>query len=249
VTIEEFLQTIADFTVLEGKTQVDYLAFFLSEICKVKSFSAKDIEDNFGAVDVRPYSRIAPYLSEQAATRNGNYVKVSSGYRLARHRAEELRHKVGQEPKRIQVAAILKERLTQVSDSRERTFLKEALDCFHVQAFRATIILIWILTVDHLTRYIFEHHLSVFNIALAKNPDKKIKQILKQEDFAELSESKFIELMRAADIISNDIRKILDEKLGVRNSAAHPSDVEFDSYKATEFTSDLLSNAILRFKI
>ena len=127
--------------------------------------------------------------------------------------------------------------------------MKEAIDCYRVQAFRATIVMIWILVVHHLEKYIFTNAtaLAQFNSALAKNPDKRIKVIAKVDDFSDLSEVKLIELMRAADLISNDVRKLLDEKLGIRNSAAHPSALIFDGHKATEFASDLIQNVLLKF--
>jgi len=136
-----------------------------------------------------------------------------------------------------------------VAHSREHAFLREATDCYRVGAFRATIIMIRILAVHHLEDFIFASPsgLAEFNAALGKNPDKKLKVVVKREDFSELSEVRLIELMRAAGLISNDVRKLLDEKLGIRNSAAHPSDVIFDGHKATEFSSDLIQNVLLRF--
>jgi hypothetical protein len=139
--------------------------------------------------------------------------------------------------------------MSRVTDPREHAFLKEAMDCYRVRAFRAAIVMIWILSVHHLEKFIHSNSsaLGQFNTALSKNPDRRVKVISKPEDFSELSEVKLIELMRAADLISNDTRKLLDEKLGIRNSAAHPSDLVFDGHKATEFSLDLIQNVLLKF--
>jgi hypothetical protein len=67
------------------------------------------------------------------------------------------------------------------------------------------------------------------------------------DDFSELPESKFIELMRSANIISNDVRKILDEKLGTRNSVAHPSGIIFTGHKTTEFALDIINNILFKY--
>jgi hypothetical protein len=67
------------------------------------------------------------------------------------------------------------------------------------------------------------------------------------DDFSEISESKQIELTKSAGIISNDVRKILNEKLGIRNSAAHPSGITFSEHKATEFALDLIGNVLLKY--
>jgi len=56
-------------------------------------------------------------------------------------------------------------------------------------------------------------------------------------------------MMRAANIITNDVRKILDTKLGIRNTSAHPSSVVISDVKATDFILDLIQNVVLPFKI
>jgi len=137
--------------------------------------------------------------------------------------------------------------VTKVKNTNEKVFLIEAINCYRVEAYRATIVLLWILAIDHLQSYIFGRKFNEFNSALAKNPDKKISKIINYDDFGELKESRFIELAKSAGIISNDIRKILDEKLGIRNSAAHPSGITFTGHKATEFALDLISNILLKF--
>ena len=81
-----------------------------------------------------------------------------------------------------------------------------------------TVIMCWILTLDHLLEYIMKHKLLKLNNALANNTDERVRvgAITHRDDFAEIPEAKLIELCRAAKIISNDIRKILVEKLGTR---------------------------------
>ncbi len=107
----------------------------------------------------------------------------------------------------------------------------------------------WILVVDHMFDFVLAHYLTDFNSALAANPDKRIKKIGNKEDLSELQEKKFIELCRAANIISNDVRKILDDALGVRNTAAHPSNVEITRSKTIAVIEDLVLNILRKFVI
>jgi hypothetical protein len=141
--------------------------------------------------------------------------------------------------------------LSHVNNSAENEFLKEAIDCFEVEAYRASIIMVWNLTMDHIFEYILKHKLSNFNSVLSKNTDKRIKiiQIVSKDDFNEIPEGKFIEFCRAGNIISNDIRKILETKLGTRNTYAHPSNVKMIESKAIEFIEDLVNNVVLKFKL
>jgi len=248
--LETFLSEIDQFPRLPGKTQVDYFAYFLSSIKGLTEFTAKQIEECFVTSSLKQYSRMAVYLSEEATkSRGGKYIKCKTGYRLERSIFDEIRQKIEQEPKKIHVSQQLSSLVGKISDPQEVLFLEEAIKCYKVEAFRATIILTWILVVDHLQKYIFSNSakLGEFNKALSKNPDKKIKAITNYDEFSELGEAKFVELMRAAGVVTNDVRKILDEKLGIRNSAAHPSAIIIDGFKATEFVVDLVNNVLLKY--
>jgi hypothetical protein len=105
----------------------------------------------------------------------------------------------------------------------------------------------WVLAMDHFLNYIFKNRLIEFNQSLALNPDRKMKKIASREDFQELNEDKVIEVARAAKIITNDVRKILLDGLGTRNSAAHPSNVKIAKSKAIAVIEDLVTNIIRKF--
>ena len=245
--LENFVEKFDDFSKWDGKKQVDYFAYFLATETSSESFTAKQIQDCFDTLSLKQYARAAVYLSENAGNKNGRYIKSKTGYRLERSVFDDIKHEVNNEPKKVQVSQQLTDLVLKIKDSQERAFLAEALNCYRVEAYRATIILVWILAVDHLQKYIFGHILNDFNSSLAKNPDKKIQKIVNYDDFSDLSEVKFIELMRSAGIISNDVRKIFDEKLGTRNSAAHPSGIVFTGHKTTEFALDIINNVLLKY--
>ena len=102
---------------------------------------------------------------------------------------------------------------------------------------------------DHLFSYILAHKMADFNAALSKDKGVKISSISHRDDFTEIKETKFIELCRAAGLISNDVRKILDQKLGTRNSCAHPSGIKIGNAKVVDFVEDIIENVILKYAI
>jgi hypothetical protein len=55
-----------------------------------------------------------------------------------------------------------------------------------------------------------------------------------------------LQVCRSANIITNDLLKILREKLDKRNTAAHPSTVEIAPHTAEEYIIDLITNAVLK---
>ena len=248
-SLEGFVRKFDGFSSWGGKKQTDYFVYFLTSNDQTKGVTPRQVIQCFQQLDLKAYARIPQYLSEQARESNkyGKYIRTSHGYRLQRERFAEIDQQVRNEPKRIQASQQLEGLAVKIIDLNEKAFLEEAINCYKIQAFRATIVMSWILTMYHLQKYIFDNKLSDFNAALAKSPDKRVKKITKYDEFSDLKESKVIELMRSAGIISNDVRKILDEKLGIRNTAGHPSGVVVGGHKTTEFILDLVNNVVTKY--
>lgn len=151
----------------------------------------------------------------------------------------------------LDIPVDLQRLVDELAEGARKEFLRETLACFGVHAYRATITLAWLLTLDHLFELILTKHLDAFNKVLVTNTDRRVKitAIVVRDDFGEMPESKFVEFCRSAGVVSNDVRKILDEKLGTRNSAAHPSGVAFTRAKAVAFVEDLFANVIRKYPL
>lgn len=245
-SLDLFVGRLDGFADWPSTKQIDFLFYHLTKQSGSATVSANDIERCFGLLDLRPYGRVAAYLSENIG-RDGKYVKQARGYRLERGKYEAIRAFVDSEPKRVLVDQYLGSLVPKIKDPYERSFLEEAMQCYRVEAYRATIVMTWALAIAHLQKHVFEQRLSDFNYALAQHSDKKMRQIMVYDDFSDLKEARFIEIMRSATIISNDVRKLLDEKLGIRNSAGHPSSITFSGHKTTEFALDLVENILLKY--
>lgn len=203
----------------------------------------------FEACDLSIPSNVSARLSEGLKARPPKYIKTKSGYKLERQMRETLSKKLGAETVIAQTSANLRGLEHKLPAGADKDFLKEAIDCFEVGANRAAIVMTWILVMDHLFAFIIAHKLADFNAALAKDKGVKISTVSHRDDFNDIKESKFIELCRSAGVISNDVRKILDQKLGTRNSCAHPSGVIVNKSKTIDFIEDLIDNVILKFTI
>ena len=77
---------------------------------------------------------------------------------------------------------------------------------------------------------------------------RAVWSVTTMDDFADLKESEVIEICNSANIITKDVHKILAEKLGRRNSAAHPSSVTIGQLQAEEFIDDLIKNVVLKLQ-
>lgn len=246
--LEEFVGKFDDFSSWAPTKQTDFIAYYLTAAGGMSSVTGGDILAAFNTLHLKEYKRAGAYLSENAYDRRGKFVKANGGgYRLERGVFNGIDQLVKHEPVKIAVSIHLSELIAKVTDSSEKDFLEEAVNCYRIEAYRAFIIMVWIVTIEHLQKYVFANDLPAFNIALSKNPDKKMKRIVNYDDFSDLNEGKLIDLTRAAGIISNDVRKLLEEKLGTRNSAAHPSGIKVSGHKATEFAIDLIDNILLKY--
>jgi len=230
---------------------VDYFAYFLTMEGDEAVATTAAIDECFRACDLSPPKNISAYLSGALRGKKAKFVKVDGGYRLQRTYRDTIASSLGLQTSIIQTSAELRKLEARLPSGAEKGFLKELIDCFEIGASRAAIVMCWILVLDHLYDYVLKHHRSAFDAVLAKNTDKRVRvtKIQTRDDFSDIPEGKFIEFLRSAGIVSNDIRKVLDEKLGIRNSSAHPSSVAIKPSKVVEFVDDLLENVVLKYPI
>lgn len=236
---------------MSDSTLSGYFGYYLTEVVGQPRFTATMIAKCFTAVDLRAPTRIAPWLSEGLNGDPPRYVKVEGGYRLHRSFKAEIVSKISPDKIERKTSVELRKLERMFPEGPPKAFLKETIDCFEVGANRATIVMCWQLVMDHLNHLVLQRHLKEFNekLALVKDSRVKVSEVRTRDDFSDIPEGKFIELLRSAGIINNDVRKSLDEKLGIRNTAAHASAVVIHGSRAIGFVEDMIENVILKFPI
>lgn len=250
--IEGFVVQVGQFDELTKSELIDYFVYFFLIVKEQELATPAEIKECFDILRIEPYSNISSYMSKKSKRGKGKkFIKKKDGYVLERSVELELQKNISIGPAKQETSILLRNLLTDMTGIHQMSFLQEAIDCYEIGARRASIVLAWILTINHLYKYIFNNKLAEFNAVLSVNTDKriKVKQISSIDDFTEIPEGKFIEFCRTSKIITNDVRKILDEKLGTRNSSAHPSGISVSEVKATEFIQDLVQNVVLKYKI
>lgn len=243
-----FIKAINDFDKVRPSEQIDYFSYYLIIRKNLGTVKPKDISECFSELHIPAYSNISKYLSDTSKKVKGyqKYIKnKDSSYKLTKQRISELEKNIIVDEHVVTINNSLNSLLTKITNASERAYLEEAILTFEVKAYRASIIMVWLLTIDHLYEYILNGKISDFISALRRaNISKSIHS---KDDFGELKESQFIEICKSSGIISNDVRKILDTKLGIRNSFAHPSNIKLPKSKALEFIEDLVENVILKY--
>lgn len=243
----------ADFS---RKSRVLLFGYYLRQFEGRTQFGTSDLRRCFQEATLPVPTDLSTLVKSLSTGKQAPLVRMKNGvYGLSLYGVNEV--EAIQPPRAAQVTSgssllaaampLLQPTLAKVQDPLRRDFLAEAVSCLDVGARRATVILSWIATLDHMYDHVLTHGLAAFNSALAKQPGKISKLTVKsKDDFGDLKESEFITVCRSARIITNDVRKLLDEKLGFRNSCAHPSSIAVGDSKVLAFVEDLIDNVIAK---
>ncbi|HEV2120512.1 MAG TPA: hypothetical protein VGS11_10495 [Candidatus Bathyarchaeia archaeon] len=221
--------------------RIQVLGYYLQTSGPKPSFNAKDIQSAYEQLDLAQAGNFRDLIRKMKE--RDILVRFQDGYRLSKDSYESISAELGN-PTLVSLSAEL-EKLPKLLRSPKVDFMREALDCLRVKAWRAAIIMTWILTMDHLYDFVLATKLGDFNAALAKNLRYASLSIRNKQDFEEIKESDFIQIARSAGILTNDQRKLLDEKLAFRNSCAHPSTIVVTESKVTAYLEDLAYNILV----
>jgi hypothetical protein len=248
--LEAYALQIPELSVKSAADLIAYFVYFITIVSGETVATPAGVERCFEILRIHKYSNISAYLSRHAKRGgSGTFIRAHGGYTLSRVSQLDLQKTLHTGPVRLETSHLLRSLIPRLTATHERDFLQEVIDCYEIGARRASVVMAWVLTVHHLCSYIHRHELTAFNAVLAKNTDKRVKvtTVSKLDDFSDIPEGKLIEFARSANIISNDVRKILDTKLGIRNTSGHPSAVMLSEVKATDFIIDLVENILLKY--
>lgn len=210
--------------------------------------TAETLAESYRALHYSP-QRIGRDLERLVARRPAVLLKSREGYSLESRLRAQFDHEYGEAPEQIAVSKLLNDLPDKLTSEAQRTFLVEALACYRIKAFRASIVMTWIMTFDHLLEWLLvdASRLASFNARIViRYPKKKDVQISGRDDFEELKESEIVAIASSAGLISGGITKVLNKELDRRNSAAHPSTLIMTEHQASDAITDLVNNVVLK---
>lgn len=218
---------------------------------KKDRFSTGDIDSCYRALSIKT-SNTSQYLSRMEGR---ELLKDSRGYYCEGRFRAKYDEQYGEHDITVNVRQMVKDLLKVLPELNEKDIFQEALTCLRHDAGRAATIMVWNIAFYHLCQYILKHKLMDFNDRLPIRYPKKWKTadmplIKTYEDFGdEMSEREVIEVCNSAGIITGDMYKVYVEKLGRRNSAAHPSTIRVTQIQAEGFIDDLIRNTVMQLHI
>lgn len=127
-------------------------------------------------------------------------------------------------------------------------YLKEAVDCYEGGMYRAAILMVWAATVQHMYSVVQRHKGGVVKFEQANESrygnSGKYRQLKKVDDLLYLGEAQFLQLAEDAGMINRNARKVLGERLDVRNLCGHPTQYVVGREEAVVFIESLVLNLL-----
>lgn len=249
-TFSSFIQRVEGFEKLSPIDKICHAAWFLHSVKNIEFVSTAKINSLFNEIHETP-PHTSVYLKRMAERKPKIMIKTGQGYRLERAPRKALQDKYGRDFNLIAISTLLSDLLPKLRSENEARFLDETLRCYSVRAFRATIVMAWNLTYDHLLRWILADAVRVdaFNASLNVKYPKKNMTVKTSEDFPEIKEFEVVETCQHAKLINKNVAEIMKEKLKRRNAAAHPSSIIITQAQVDDIITDLVNNVVLRLEL
>jgi hypothetical protein len=250
--LRSFIAGVEDFADMGHADKVRLFAWLQHRLFKRERFRTSDINWCYDTLSYQP-SNTSQYLKNME--KQGELLPYSmGGYRCEGRLREKYDTQYGEHDITLNIRQMVKDLVKVIPKIEEQDIFQEALICLRHDAGRAAILMVWNVAFYHLCQFILGHHLTDFNNRIPLRYPKKWKAadmplINKYDDFGDnMSEREVIEVANSAGIITGDMFKVYVEKLGKRNSAAHPSTNHMTQVQAEGFIDDLIRNTVLLLK-
>lgn len=129
-----------------------------------------------------------------------------------------------------------------------RPYLEEALACYQHGLYRAAILMVWAAVIQHLYSVAGSHKggVRLFELENKKRfgTSRRYRELRKQDDFLYIGERDFIQLGEDAGMYNRNARKLLHERLDLRNLCGHPTQYRPGREETVIFIESLLLNIL-----
>jgi len=249
--LEKFLRRVPNFYESGHVEKISLFGWYLHAVEMNTRFSGSEILRCYDDSHIKRPSNINQQLADLLRKNPPDLLRDSKGYYLERRKRSALDAVYLENESKVQTSQLIEDLPSLIANLNEKNFLTESLVCYRNGAFRAAIVMTWNLVYSHFCEWLLRHHLAKFNTQWPiRYPDhhkkSKIKTVQQYDHFSELKESEVIEISRSAGLIDQAMHKSLIEKLGKRNTAAHPSTQTITQIQADEVIHDLVANVLLK---
>jgi len=175
--------------------------------------------------------------------------KIKGGWILTKKGKEyvsSLEYFKNKRPALKNVADDLKVLIKNLPNTDTQLFLEEALLCFEMGCYRASVVLSWAGAVYILYKYIVDSNLDSFNEEATKR-DSKWKNAKTIDDLGRMKEKDFIDILVLLSVIGKNVKGELEVCLKLRNSCGHPNSLEIGENRVAAHLETLINNIYSKF--
>jgi hypothetical protein len=249
--LKVFIAGVDGFATWGHADKIRMFAWLQHFLRKKDRFATGDINWCYKTLSFKP-TNTTQYLVDMEG--RGELLQDKHGYHCEGKFLAKYNDQYGTNDITLSIRQRVKDLINEVPNIVEKDFMKEAEICLRHDAGRATIIMVWNVAFYHLCQFILKHHLATFNAGFQKHFNKlwqqaKVQTMGSYDDFSTLKESVVIDICKRENIINQNVAKIVEKRLGDRNSAAHPSTIHVGQLQAEAFIEDIVDNVVLTLKI
>lgn len=249
--LADFIAKVVNFSSLSHAMKIKHFVWYLQSIARKEQVRVADVRACYDTAHLDPPANLARSMEALTEKKPPDLLRRNDGYRLHADCLAAMNAKYGKAESTIAVESALAELPSKLTKGSERAFLEETLTCYRHGAFRATIVMAWNLAYDHLLHWILadSERLLQFNRNISKrNSKKSYLTITARSDFEELKEDEAIDIAASFSEITGSMKRSLKEKLGRRNTYAHPSTMTIAKPQVDEMITDLVNNVVLKLR-
>jgi hypothetical protein len=243
-SLSEFVEGIAGFGQKPAAYKIQVFGAYLHEVQGISHFGTAAINTCCDDLHLPRLSNTGVFVKQMLEKKPPQLLKDKNGLRLSSSSREAMTFLTIARPSAVKTTALLNSLVDKLTNPVQKTFLEETLVCFKHHAFRASIVMAWNLAWNDVLDRILANHLTAFNSQVGTFGFKRAIAI--RSDFENLKDADIVKIGRAAHIFDKETVKTLEEKLGKRNTSAHPSAHIVTPATAEEVISDLVLNIVLK---
>ncbi len=248
---EDLLLAVQDLAKINRRVPALLILAHIEQPAKTVAVRNKGLQIGFRAITQWNLSDVL-----KSAANEGQVAQLAHGWKLLTPGLKAIAsHYNPEAPMVAETRHSLKSHLAKISNEQRRAFVEEAIRCFDAKAYRSAVVLSWVGAAHILQEHIVANHIGDFNAAgLARmaraasngktwsfTPVRTIK------DFGTMGEADLLQLSQDASILHKAEKKILQDRLDLRNQCGHPNPLIVAEHAVASHLEILMLNVYSKY--
>ena len=139
--LESFIKKIPDFITKTSREMIVYFAYYCLHSEGAQQIKAKQVEDCFAALSIKPYSNVAAYLRDHSKGRDSFFIKSKDGYTLQRNLVDMIKKELDEDFEVVVTDGILPLDILDTAPYYIQRVAKQMNQCYECRLYDATLVM------------------------------------------------------------------------------------------------------------